>query len=136
MEGWRRKSRLWRVAAFLVFALFGAGAAHTQDEQKSKVLVIVTDDGAPCPWAKVTIRPKGIVEGWPERKAEIVLTADDHGHATANLGAGVYWVKAVDSIGAKEPEAGPLKIQSGMKQPVRIWLALRYWDCAHVTCML
>lgn len=126
----------WRTALVVAFALFAASTTHAQSDQKSKVVVIVTDDDAPCPWAKVTIRPKGTVEGWPEGKTEIVLKADDHGHATANLGAGVYWVKAVDSIGAKEPEAGPLKIKSGMKQPIRIRLALRYWDCAHVTCKL
>jgi hypothetical protein len=108
--------------------------ARAQPASRTNVVVIVIEDGSPCPWAKVTIRPQGKVEGWSKGTAGIVLTADDKGRATTHLGPGSYWVTAVDSIAAKEPESGPLKITSGQKDPAMIRLILRYWDCAHVTC--
>jgi hypothetical protein len=136
VKGWRRKLWFWRAAAVFVFALFGASAAHAQSEQKSKVVIVVTEDDAPCYSGKVTIRPRGHVEGWPGDKAQIVLFTGDKGRTAISLGAGSYRVTAVDSARSKLPALAYFKIKAGQDKPMKIRLNLLEWDCAHVTCKL
>ncbi len=127
----------WRRAGLLlVGSLWAASVLHGQAGPKSKVTVVVTEDDAPCPWAKVVIRPRGAAEGWPEGKTSIILKTDLDGKTSTTLGAGSYRITAVDSIRQKLPALAYFKIAAGQHRPMKIRLNLLYWDCAHVTCML
>lgn len=136
MEKRRRMFWRWRAALVAVSMFLAASVGHAQDAQKSKVVVIVTEDDTPCSWAKVTIRPRGTADGWLPEKKEIVLIADDKGRKATELGPGRYWVKAVDSMGNKLPELVSVKIVPGTNKAMKVRLNLLYWDCAHVMCEL
>src|ERR1700674_2620821 len=108
---------------------------RAQDDATWPVVVRVIQDESPCSWARITIRPAGAVNGWPQGKAEIELTANEQGRAKIRLGPGTYQVTAQDSIMNKEPESARIKVL-GSGKVLSIRLVLRYWNCAVVHCEL
>jgi hypothetical protein len=133
-----------RAVAIAVVALSLGSLASTLiaqsaiPQEPARVLVTfgVTEDDTPASFSKITIRPMGTVEGWPEGKAVIALTADLQGRASIRLGPGKYKVVAHQSLNIKLPADGWFAIKPGEQRPRKIFLKLLYWDCAHVTCML
>jgi hypothetical protein len=101
-----------------------------------RVAVVVTLDDSPCPDSKVVIRPIGVVEGWPEGNTEIILTTDNRGHASTQLGPGKYKIVVHDPMNTRLPADGWFAIKAGQRQPQKVRLNLLYWDCAKVTCLL
>jgi hypothetical protein len=132
MKEGKRISRCQRAAFMVVSMLFAATVVHAQDGAKAKVAIVVTEDGAPCPWAKVVIR----LRGEPQSKAQIMLSTDLAGRTSTTLGAGNYRITAVDSIRSRLPALAYFKIEPGQNKTMKIRLVLQYWDCAHVTCEL
>ena len=128
----------WRKRAVVIafIALVAATIAHGQDEKKSKVTVMVTQDDAPCFSARVVIRLRGDSDRKAKEKNEIVLITDLSGKAQTTLAPGRYRITAVDSIQNKIPALAHFEIKPGQSRPLRIRLTLIYWDCAHVTCEL
>jgi hypothetical protein len=136
-------SRIIRPTLIFVALLLGylapplsAQSASPQPSAKVLVTIVVTEDDSPALGAKVTVRPMGAVEGWPEGKAELSLTTDLAGHASIRLGPGKYKVIAHQSLNIKLPADGWFLIKPGEQRPRKIYLKLLYWDCAHVTCTL
>jgi len=113
-----------------------ATIVHGQDENKSKVTVMVTEDEAPCFAAKVVIRPRGSGNTKTKSKDEIVLVTDLAGKAVTELGPGRYRITAVDSIQNKVPALAYFEIREGQTKPLKIRLTLIAVDCSHVTCEL
>jgi hypothetical protein len=113
-----------------------AQSAIPQEPARVLVTFVVTEDDAPASFSKITIRPMGTVEGWPEGKAVIALTADLQGRASMRLGPGKYKVVAHQSLNIKLPADGWFAIKPGEQRPRKIFLKLLYWDCSHVTCKL
>jgi hypothetical protein len=126
----------WRKRAFLltIIALLSATIAQGQVENKSKVIVIVTEDEAPCFAAKVVIRPRGSGNAKSKSKDEIVLVTDLAGKAATQLPPGRYRITAVDSIQNKVPALAYFEIKEGQTKPLKIRLSLIAVDCSHVTC--
>jgi hypothetical protein len=126
------------VALFLGFFAFAVSAQTPPPRQPANVLVtfMVTEDHSAAAFSKITIRPMGVVEGWPEGKAVIALTTDLEGQASIRLGPGKYKVVAHQSLNIKLPADGWFAIEPGEPRPRKIFLKLLYWDCAHVTCLL
>jgi hypothetical protein len=124
-----------RTLCSVVALLTLVATAWPQDDTTWPVVVRVIQDGSPCHWAQITIRPVGAANGWPRGKTEIKLTADDEGRAKVKLGAGTYQVIAQDSIMNKEPESARIKVP-GSGKVLSIRLVLRYWNCGVVTCEL
>jgi hypothetical protein len=128
---WRKRGTL-----LALVALVTATILNGQEVKKSKVTVIVSEDEAPCFAAKVVIRPRGDGNAKTKSKDEIVLVTDLSGKTEAMLGPGRYRITAVDSIQNKVPALVYFEIKPGESRPIKIRLALIYWDCAHVTCKL
>jgi hypothetical protein len=136
-------SPIFRTASVLVALVLAALASGTsaqtsppQSPATVLVTVVVTEDNSPALGSKVTVRPIGAAEGWPEGKTEITLTTDLRGRASIRLGSGKYKVIAHQSLKIKLPADGWFVIKPGEHRPRKIFLNLLYWDCAHVTCML
>jgi hypothetical protein len=132
----KRMSRRCSGALIAVLAILAGSVVRAQDKPNVKVVVNITEDDKPCLGAKVVIRPKGQVEGWPKGKAQIVLETGLGGRTSTTLGAGKYRITAVDSIQNKVPADAYFTIKAGQVMPMKIRLNLLYWDCAHVTCEL
>jgi hypothetical protein len=132
----KRMSRHRRGVLVAVLAILAGSVVRAQDTPRVKVLVNITEDDGPCLGAKVVIRPKGEVEGWPKGKTQIVLETGLDGRTYTTLGAGKYRITAVDSIQNKLPADAYFTVKPGQVTPMKIRLNLLYWDCAHVTCEL
>jgi hypothetical protein len=128
------------IVALFLNSLASQSPAQTPPppQQPANVLVtfVVTEDDTPASFSKITIRPMGTVEGWPEGKTVIELTTDLQGRGATRLGPGKYKVVAHQSMNSKLPADGWFAIKAGEQRPRKIFLKLLYWDCAHVTCML
>jgi hypothetical protein len=138
MSGITRAVTTALVALFLGSLPSTLWAQSPPPQHPANVLVtfVVTEDDSPALASKITIKPMGAVEGWPEGKAVIELTTGLRGRASIRLGPGKYKVVAQQSLNIKLPADGWFVIQPGEQRPRKIFLKLLYWDCAHVTCML
>lgn len=138
MSGIIRAATAAIASIFLASFAFALFAETPSPQQPAKVLVnfVVTEDDSAAAFSRITIRPMGTVEGWPEGKAVTALTTDLQGRASIRLGPGKYKVVAHQSLNIKLPADGWFAIKRGEHRPRKIYLKMLYWDCAHVTCML
>jgi len=95
---------------------------------------MVTEDEAPCIYARVVIRLRGDSDKKAKVKNEIALVTDFSGMAQAALAPGRYRITAVDSIQNKLPALAYFEIKPGQTKPLKIRLTLMYVDCSHATC--